>query len=558
MEKAIADYRESKKRRSEDSLEKTTPSKTWNAPFEGEDALLIDNLALLDEPDNVGYLLHRAATQYSLGQFDAAFADAVRAKELKKDSIGAYALCAEIYAIRNDLHAALAELEKGLRAVPNDLYLICLQANALKQLGNVDQATADIENAVRIDAKFASYYAEWGVELASQNRFDEAMAILNRVLELAPQCPQALEYRAKIQYSRKEWQSAQADLRQWAAFQPNEAEAFWLLAGVDLERQRLNDAIENLNLALEIDPEYVPALLARAQCLKEMNRYEEAMIDATEYVRLKPHDDEGLRIRGEIFYSLKKFKQAIADLDEAVRLNPQSGRDYFSRGFIKYGRAVYLSHTARYGNSATQAAGEPSASWSPWPAQSSETSNLSLGDGISKSFDEALDAEKMTEPNSINNPPPSIAQPLLIYPSTDVASAFDSEIKETERLVQTKLREALADLDEAVKLAPDSLTCHRTRLKICSLLYDDDAAVSSFDALIRLDPKNIQAYLERGDLHSRKHRYDEALADFQKVIDLDPENQSVYCRRACVYAIQGEEKKAEADLTKTGDLQKKS
>jgi tetratricopeptide (TPR) repeat protein len=551
MEKAIADYRQFKQLQQEDVFGKQATRKRWGLAAEGEDAICLANLALIDDPDNAETLLNRAAAEFELGQIDAALADATRAQELRPELVGAYVVRAQIFAYRNDLPAASAEVEQGLQAIPNDPYLLVGRANLRKDQGDGELAKIDMEYAVRADPKHAAWYVLWGDELASQNKFDEALKIYNRVLELAPQCPEALNRRGRIRYERKQWAAAAADFQMQAAIQPNSTEPPWVLFYVYWQQKKEKEMLDSLNQVLDIDPEYIQALMCRAQYLADHDRNTEALPDAKEYVRLKPYDDQGILGRGRIYFNLLEWSPAFADFDEAVRLNPQNARNFFVRGFAKYRYYSWLSMIA-YRQPSTD---ESSHATVTYPQTVPQTYELSLP----KDFGNNVPIFQTPKPRVVSgeDTDTSIFSSLHYNPKYDSPLAKFGSLDNVNQAVQKNLREALADMTEAVRLEPDNVLYHESRLRICTELKDDDAALPSLDALIRLNPNAIDAYLQRGLARTQKKQYDEALADFTKVIELDPENRMVYFYRAGLYDSKGEAEKAKIDFAKAREFLQK-
>ncbi|MBX5494336.1 MAG: tetratricopeptide repeat protein [Bryobacteraceae bacterium] len=63
---------------------------------------------------------------------------------------------------------------------------------------------------------------------------------------------------------------------------------------------------------------------------------------------------------------------------------------------------------------------------------------------------------------------------------------------------QRKLGEALAELNEAIRLNPSLAAAYNARGYVYLLLRDYTRAVADFDAAIRLNPRYANAYHNRG------------------------------------------------------------
>jgi lipoprotein NlpI len=69
---------------------------------------------------------------------------------------------------------------------------------------------------------------------------------------------------------------------------------------------------------------------------------------------------------------------------------------------------------------------------------------------------------------------------------------------------------------------------------------DYDKAVHDLDEAIRLKPESATAYSNRGNAHSGNGEYDRAIQDFNQAIRLKPDDEAAYVGRATTYANKGE------------------
>jgi len=84
-------------------------------------------------------------------------------------------------------------------------------------------------------------------------------------------------------------------------------------------------------------------------------------------------------------------------------------------------------------------------------------------------------------------------------------TAADYALRGQARLARGELANARADLDAALRLAPDNPGNHLIRARILVAHQHADAALADLDAALRLDPKNLEALLLRAQLrHDRK------------------------------------------------------
>ena len=89
-------------------------------------------------------------------------------------------------------------VEKGMKAV---------QANHLQE------ALKDFRQAKKVNPQFAPAYVGEAQALTVQNAWDEALVLLNRAIEIAPEFGIAYHNRGVLKYYKKQYLEAHADLR---------------------------------------------------------------------------------------------------------------------------------------------------------------------------------------------------------------------------------------------------------------------------------------------------------------------------------------------------------
>ena len=105
-------------------------------------------------------------------------------------------------------------------------------------------------------------------------------------------------------------------------------------------------------------------------------------------------------------------------------------------------------------------------------------------------------------------------------------------------------KEALADLDQAIFLAPELGEAYRFRAAIHLSLGNDDGALADYSRSIELDPYTPEPIRSRAEIYLKKNEPKRAVADFEKLIDLLPKEASFHRSLARAWLRQGDEDKA--------------
>ncbi|MFH1058576.1 MAG: protein kinase [Pseudomonadota bacterium] len=86
--------------------------------------------------------------------------------------------------------------------------------------------------------------------------------------------------------------------------------------------------------------------------------------------------------------------------------------------------------------------------------------------------------------------------------------------------LESSPQEALADLEQAARLAPDWAEVHYQTGRVQTRLKQFDLALAAYDRALELDPKLDGAHFNRGYILLEQGRLEKALPDFQRVVDL--------------------------------------
>lgn len=107
---------------------------------------------------------------------------------------------------------------------------------------------------------------------------------------------------------------------------------------------------------------------------------------------------------------------------------------------------------------------------------------------------------------------------------------------------------ALADYNQSLRLRPDNAYAWNNAGVARRAKGDYDKAIENITRAISIDPAYPNAYDSRARAWADQRDYDWALADYAKAIQLDPKFLDAYFGRAAVWEAKGEYAKARADL----------
>jgi tetratricopeptide (TPR) repeat protein len=201
---------------------------------------------------------------------------------------------------------AVEWFSRAIRQEPRPQYLASLGL-ALKLAGRLDEALAVIDKAVQLRPDDAALWHQLGGVLMAMHRNSDALATYQHVLTLSP----------------RHWEAA-------------------YLCGVLLhEAERFEEALDHLNRSNEWQADNVSVLSARGRTLRALKRYKESLADYRRAQRQTPDDPIICNNVGDALLHLNRCEEALKWFEKALRLRP----DFVE---ILANRAMALLHLARF------------------------------------------------------------------------------------------------------------------------------------------------------------------------------------------------------------------
>ena len=97
-------------------------------------------------------------------------------------------------------------------------------------------------------------------------------------------------------------------------------------AGIELDR--LQEALDALNKAIELDPRNSIAWFNKGCIFGRLGRYEEALDACNKAIEINPQYANAWYNKGNALYELEKYQQALEAFSNAIEINPQNALAY--------------------------------------------------------------------------------------------------------------------------------------------------------------------------------------------------------------------------------------
>ncbi|MET0646844.1 MAG: tetratricopeptide repeat protein [Pyrinomonadaceae bacterium] len=209
--------------------------------------------------------------------------------------------------------------------------------------GKIEQAVKEYNEAIRAYPALAPAHNNLGSAHFAAARFEEAAAAFRRAAEIDANYGQAHFNLALTHLKLGREREAEAALQ-------SALRAYYTTGDEHFKAGRLKEAEESYRGMLQIDPDYVPALLRLGLVCNDARRFEEAarhLRRAAERQPANPYAHEGL---AEALYNLGRHEEAAASADRALKLSPEAPEAHYFAGLARAAlgqRDAALAHLAK-------------------------------------------------------------------------------------------------------------------------------------------------------------------------------------------------------------------
>lgn len=121
-------------------------------------------------------------------------------------------------------------------------------------------------------------------------------------------------------------------------------EAYYFIAMSFRKKNDLEAAVQNLTKALELRPDYLQALTARAEIYVEQKNFELAAADLNKVILAAPDNLQAHYLLGTVYMQQKNFNAAIEEFKKVLAVNPQ-------HAYAHYNIAMAYNEIKQPGNS---------------------------------------------------------------------------------------------------------------------------------------------------------------------------------------------------------------
>lgn len=218
-----------------------------------------------------------AACHHALGESSQTRAMLNKALQMEPYNPSATNNLAKLEMQNGDLNRARTLLTAFLAEVPGDTQAALLLANVESQLGNNDNAIQVLEQAVEHHPDQTSLRTTLAQAYYNTGRLGDIFTLTRDTgTEQYREQPLLLELRGKAHMLAGDIPAANRDFRQWTDIEPDSARAHFLYSDSLVKSGLPEPAREELERAIQLDPNYLNARIGEIKLLVQMNELKRA------------------------------------------------------------------------------------------------------------------------------------------------------------------------------------------------------------------------------------------------------------------------------------------
>jgi tetratricopeptide (TPR) repeat protein len=524
-------------------------SAAWEALKDTRKAMDDLDAAARIEPASAAVWTAHGLLNMRLQHWDQTLEDFTRAVKLDPKAAKIRVARGSFYARTGKAQLALEDFNAAIASDPNlaEAYNNrgALNANAFN---DTDKALNDIVSAAVLSPQNAGYQFNLGIMRLRARHYHKALEALETSLKLKGPVAPIMQARAEIYAQLGEHAAALRDIQLALEKDPHNPAVYDSLGLIRLAAHDYEAAVRDLNQALRISKDFVPALVHRATAYGALGTLKEAFYDLDRAAGLDAESKEAWTGLCTAKRLRQDYPGAVRDCTRALGLVQNYGPAYLQRGLaylhLKDANRAIFDLNSAYQLGARRAEGLLA---------------LSYAHALAKQYREAHRAylaAMALDPNArtfqAGFGPPSGDSDDYFAAISDIEALAASDATDPYVFVVRgdalhnagHYDKAIVEFTKVMELDANVPDAYIGRGNCLFAQESYDAAQQDFLRAIELGPKDAGSRLRLATLLTVRRSYQPAMAAISAALKIDPKNSEAFLRAGNVYYFQGAYQKA--------------
>ena len=297
-----------------------------------EEALSDFDRAVALAPRSQRAWLDRGRTKLNIGHMAEARDDLDRLLEIDPDHAEGRFLRGRVRYKLNDPPGALEDLERARDLGWKLERTLGYVEGLYRKLNRPDRQLETLVDMVASKPDDASIRIQYAVALAQSARYAEAIAELDRAVELDPSNYLGWYNRGAARSELQHFDLAAADLTRALELRPDHWMSLKQRALTHVGRGNLDAGIADFDRAIELKPGRSDLWRERGDLRAVLGDYRGCIDDVSKAIQLNPLDAQSLTNRGTAYATIADLPRAQADFTKVLDLQPTNAHVAFLRG----------------------------------------------------------------------------------------------------------------------------------------------------------------------------------------------------------------------------------
>jgi len=243
---------------------------------------------------------------------------------------------ANAYMSMGHFDKALLDISKSLDLAPQNPSAYFLQGNSLKALNKTEDAITSYKKAIHLNQNFAEVYVNLGNAYKDIGELDLALKAYDRSLEIRPDLAFTHYNRGVALDNLNKFSEAIDSFNDAIKLNPNYAAAYTNKGNALAELQQYDEAVSSLMHSLEIDNSNEITYYNLGRVLEKINKVDKSIDCYTKAIAINPDYLEAWINRGNSYEKINELVNALSDYNQAININKNSDDAYYNRGNVLY------------------------------------------------------------------------------------------------------------------------------------------------------------------------------------------------------------------------------
>ncbi len=202
--------------------------------------------------------------------------------------------------------------------------------------GKYNEAIPVLNTLINVDSTIHEAWFLRGVARYYQNDFAGAQNDFDKCLNINPLFSQSYQYSAMVFEQNGQRDEAIGAIRKAIELRPNSAQYNFTYGVILFQQQKYNEALKVFNHVIHIDNRIPDAWLNRGAIRLMLSDSVGALDDFTKAINLTPFSPAPYMRRGALHAQMRNYSQALSDLNQAISNDSTYAKAYFTRALVYY------------------------------------------------------------------------------------------------------------------------------------------------------------------------------------------------------------------------------